>query len=119
MENPSTLLVVYDLQISKEFYINLLGLELIEEQKDCLKLRAGSHHIFMFQGDNKAVPYEHGYSANSTLVFTVENLDEKTQQLKSHGVPFVHEQPNQNKWGRYAGFKDPSGIVHELMEFCM
>jgi hypothetical protein len=28
----------------------------------------------------------------------------------------VHQTPNENQWGRYAAFKDPSGIVHEIFE---
>jgi len=51
------------------------------------------------------------------LVLTVSNLDEKINELKSKGVVFVHKSPNENRWGRYAAFKDPSGIVNELMEF--
>ena len=72
----------------------------------------------MFQSGMESIEYEHGYNANSTLVFTVQNLDEKIRNLKSKGVVFVHESPNQNRWGRYSAFKDPSGIVHEVMEFC-
>ena len=71
----------------------------------------------MFQGSKEMIEYQHGYNANSSLVFSVENLDEKIAKLKSEGVIFVHHTPNQNRWGRYAAFKDPSGIVHELMAF--
>jgi len=118
MDNPSTLLVVHNLQISKDFYVNVLGFEIIEEFEDCVKLKIGSHEVFMFQSGIESIEYEHGYNANSTLVFTVRNLDKKIIELKSKGVFFVHKSPNENKWGRYAAFKDPSGIVHELMEFC-
>ncbi|MBC3767137.1 VOC family protein [Neptunicella marina] len=117
MENPSTLLVVYNLQISKDFYVNVLGLEVIEEFAGGVKLNIGNHEVYMFQGGMESIEYEHGYNANSTLVFTVEDLDKQIEELKSKGVVFVHKSPNQNKWGRYAAFKDPSGIVHELMEF--
>ena len=117
MENPSTLLVVHNLNISKEFYVNVLGLELMEEHNDCLKFNIGHHIVFMFQSGMESIEYEHGYNANSTLVFTVQNLDNKIKELKSKGVVFVHESPNENRWGRYAAFKDPSGIVNELMEF--
>ena len=118
MESPSTLLVVHNLHASKEFYVNVLGFELIEEHSDCLKLNIGHHKVFMFQGTMESIEYEHGYNANSTLVFTVQNLDEEIKNLKAKGVVFVHESPNQNKWGRYSAFKDPSGIVLEVMEFC-
>ena len=117
VDSPSTLLVVKDLHISKEFYVKVLELDLIEEHSDCLKLKSGHHKVFIFQGATDTVEYEHGYNANSTLVFTVCNLDETIKKLKSKGVVFIHESPNKNRWGRYAAFKDPSGITHELMEF--
>ena len=117
MNNPSTLLVVYDLLVSRDFYVEILGLNLIEEHEDCIKLRSGSHNVFMFQGTMKAIDYQHGYNSNSSLVLTVNDLDEKIDELKSKGVVFIHDSPNENRWGRYAAFKDPSGIVNELMEF--
>ncbi len=117
MYNPSTLLVVQDLLISKKFYVDVLGLILVEEYEDSLKLKIGSHTVFMFGGAMAAINYEHGYNSNSSLVLTVSNLDEKIEELKLKGVVFVHKSPYENKWGRYAAFKDPSGIVNELMEF--
>jgi len=117
MNNPSTLLVVKNLTASKIFFVEVLGLELTEEHEDCIKLKAGQHVIILFQGDSESIEYNHGYNANSTLVFSVDDLDEKIEQLKSKGIVFVHQTPNQNRWGRYAAFKDPSGIVHELMEY--
>jgi predicted enzyme related to lactoylglutathione lyase len=117
MDNPSTLLVVHDLLVSRDFYIDVLGLTLIEEYEDSLQLKTGSHSVFMFQGTMAATSYEHGYNSNSSLVLTVSNLDEKITELKSKGVVFVHKSPNKNRWGRYAAFKDPSGIVNELMEY--
>lgn len=117
MGNPSTLLVVHDLLVARDFYVDVLGLDLVEEYEDSLKLKSGAHNVFVFQGTMEATSYEHGYNSNSSLVLTVSNLDEKITELKSMGVVFVHEFPNENRWGRYAAFKDPSGIVNELMEF--
>jgi len=116
MENPQTLLVVNNLKLSKIFYLNVLGLKLIEEYDDCIKLESGQHKIILFQGSKTGVDYDHGYHSNSTLLFTVKNLDSKIKYLKSHGVNFIHQTPNENRWGRYAAFKDPSNIVHELFE---
>ena len=116
MQSPATLLVVDNLEISKEFYVSILGLEIVEELTDCIKLSIGHHNVYMFQVTMTSVDYQHGYHANSTLLFTVKNLSDEIKRLKSQGVVFVHQSPNQNIWGRYAAFKDPSGIVHELME---
>jgi len=117
MKNPATLLVVSDLQISKQFYIEVLGLELIEEFSHSLKMKSGNHTFIMFQGSKEAVDYEHGYNASSTIVFPVENLDIAIKKLSDNSVEFIHESPNQNQWGHYIAFKDPSGIAVEVMEW--
>lgn len=117
MNNPVTLLVVENLQTSKLFYLDVLGMTLREDNHNCIKLSIGQHQVLMFEGSEPSVDYRHGYNANSTLVFAVENLADKIEELKTKGVVFVHKSPNENKWGRYAAFKDPSGIIHELMEF--
>ncbi len=117
MENPSTLLVVHDLLVSRDFYVGLLGLQIVEEHEDSIMLKSGSHNVLMFQGTMPATNDEHGYNSNSSLVLTVKNIDEKINELKSKGVVFIHQSPNENRWGRYAAFKDPSGIINEIMEF--
>ncbi|WP_272149758.1 VOC family protein [Tenacibaculum aiptasiae] len=116
MENISTLLVVQNLKASLVFFVDVLGLTLEEENEDSIKLKCGQHSVIMFQGTMMSVEYEHGYNSNSTLLITVTDLDKKIAELKSKGVIFIHTTPNENKWGRYAAFKDPSGIVHELFQ---
>ena len=60
MDNPSTLLVVQDLLISKKFYVDVLGLILVEEYEDSLKLKSGSHNVFMFGGAMEAITLNTG-----------------------------------------------------------
>lgn len=116
MGNISALLVVKDLKASLDFYVNLLGFTLEERNEDSIKLSCDQHTVIIFQGTMMSVEYEHGYNSNSTLLITVTDLDKKIAELKSKGVIFIHTTPNGNKWGRYAAFKDPSGIVHELFQ---
>jgi len=101
---------------SVDFFVNVLSFSIVENYPDCVKLKYGLQQVIMFQGTLDTVDYKHGFNANSTLLITVSNLDDKIQELKSKGVNFIHKTPNQNRWGRYSAFKDPSGIVHELFE---
>jgi|GEM_PF-943963 len=112
-----TLLVVDDLQIAKNFYVTVLEMTLLEETENGIKLALGTHHILLFEGDGMAVEYQHGVQANSNLVIEVANLDAKLAQLKHLNIPILHAEPGLNKWGRYSAFKDPSGIVHELIQY--
>ncbi|WP_448548816.1 VOC family protein [Thalassotalea fusca] len=117
MKNPATLLVVSNLQASKKFYLDVLNFELVEEFTHSLKMKLGNHTFIIFQGSKDAADYEHGYNASSTVVFPVENIDEAINRLSANKVEFIHSSPNQNQWGRYIAFKDPSGIVFEVMEW--
>lgn len=117
MNIQATLLVVNDLATSSAFYQEALGANIIEEYSDSIRFSLGEHHLYMFEGTLDSKEYNHGYNANSTLIIGVDNLDKRIEELKDMGVEFVHKTPNSNRWGRYAAFKDPSGIVHELMEF--
>ncbi len=116
MENVSTMLVVSNLKMAKQFYVNVLGLTLCSEHSDRMHLRVGGYEIVIFQGHGPAIESKHGSDANSTIIFTTKNLDRKVETLKLKGVKFLHDTPNINEWGRYCAFKDPSGIVHELFE---
>ncbi|WP_448564904.1 VOC family protein [Thalassotalea ganghwensis] len=117
MISPSTLLVVNDLTESKRFYTQVLGFKVEEAYPERVRLSYGGHHVFMFQGTAGAVDYDHGVNANETLILPVSDLDAKIRQLKALGVCFIHQVPSENPWGRYAAFKDPSGIVLEIMQF--
>lgn len=111
-----TLLVVNDLQIAKDFYLNVLDMSLIEETQNGIKLALGSHQILLFEGESMAVEYQHGIQANSSLVIEVTDLDAKLVQLTQLNIAILHSEPGENKWGRYSAFKDPSGIVHEFFQ---
>ena len=116
MEIVSTMLVVLDLEESRQFYINILGLKIKSEHSNRICFSVGNHEIVMFQGEGRAIKSKHASDANSTLIFYTNNLDKKITKFKSNGVEFVHETPINKDWGRYAAFKDPSGIVHEIFE---
>ena len=116
MEQAATLLIVKDIIKSRQFYERVLGLKLISIHEGRLHFEYGGHLIVMFQGESDAIAHKHGFDSNSALVFSVEDLDSKINELKSHGVIFIHETPSKNSWGRYSAFSDPSGIIHELIE---
>jgi len=116
MNKLSTMLIVKNLDASTHFFVNVLDFTLEEKYDDCVKLNYGGGTVIIFHGTKDSVEYNHGFDSNSTLVITVSNLDHKITKLKSKGIEFIHQIPGENKWGRYAAFKDPSGIIHELFE---
>lgn len=114
--NPNTLLVVNDLEESIQFYVKVLGLVEVERHSDSAVLMVNQHKVYLFEGTDVAQEYRHAEQANSTLVFNVRSLDSALSWLKSHHVKIVHDDVNENRWGRYIGFVDHSGIIHEIFE---
>ena len=115
-QSAMTLLVVDDLVKAKSFYTHILGMTIIEEFQDGIKLMLGSHPVLLFEGESAGLDYQHGVSANSTLIIEVDCLNTKLAELRKLGLPILHKQPGENRWGIYAAFKDPSGIVHEFFQ---
>lgn len=112
----STMLIVENLAAAKQFYVDVLGLQISKEHPNRVYFLVGDHEVVMFQGDGPAIDYKHAYDASSTLIFTVDDLDKKMAELTSHGVRIVHDEVISQPWGRYCAFADPSGIVHEIFE---
>ena len=110
----STLLIVTDLREAKQFYAGVMGLIPTFESDERLDLDAGGHEIHVFEGEKEAQPYQHSAEASSTLVFYIDDLEEKISELEANGYQFIHR--GENSFARYAAFYGPSGIVHEISE---
>ena len=54
-------------------------------------MKSGANEIIMFEGTNKATEYAHGYNANSSLLFTVDDLDSRIKVMKSFGVLILYK----------------------------
>lgn len=59
------------------------------------------------------------YPSGSTVVlgFQTENLLESMDQLQAKKVSLIHSTPQDFPGGKFIAFRDPSGNVHELLEF--
>lgn len=116
MLKVSTMLIVTDLVQSKRFYVEVLGLVVRQEYSDRVIFDVAGHEVVMFQGDGPAIVSEHACDANSTLIFSVADLEQKLAHFAANGVPLVHDAVVEKPWGRYMAFSDPSGIVHEIFQ---
>ncbi len=110
---------VNDLQKAKEFYGNVLGLEVKELPDMGLELHiAGGNPIFVYPKDKSHTP-----ATFTVLNFPVDNIDAAVTMLTSKGVTF--EQYPEMKTDakgivRYEGrsmawFKDPAGNILSIL----
>jgi catechol 2,3-dioxygenase-like lactoylglutathione lyase family enzyme len=109
---------VNDLQKAREFYGEVLGLEVTEEN-GLLNLHiAGSNPIVVYPKP------DHIPATYTILNFPVDNIDEVVDALRERGVHFEIYYDNQDEKGisrggggpNIAWFKDPAGNILSVIE---
>lgn len=115
---------VNDLSKAKEFYTNVLGLKLDNEEMGLTFQLPGGGKMFVYPKDN------HTPATFTILNFVVDNIDEAVEELVKNGVKFEHyDMPEiktdakgiargiANKMGPdIAWFKDPSGNILSVLQ---
>jgi len=115
---------VNNLKKAKEFYAEILGVE-VEEDEMGLKLKiAGGHSIFVYEKPN------HQPATYTILNFVVTDIDKVVDQLTKKGVKFEHYDSDQMKTDKkgiarglsvnqgpdIAWFKDPAGNFLSVLQ---
>jgi lactoylglutathione lyase len=115
-------IMVKDLDISQDFYQNILGLDLLD------RYHANPEVELAFLGEKKTgqVYVELISEKNDDfsddgkvnhLAFTVDNIEEEVERLKSLEVPFYTDDILElNGKSRYIFFKGPDGEKLELFQ---
>ncbi len=89
---------VYDLEEAREFYSDVLGLDVIEDPMGLRVKVAGGNSIFVYQKD------DHSPAVYTVLHFPVDDIDAVVDELASKGVKF-------NRYDEMAGAQDERGIM--------
>ena len=113
---------VDDLRRAKEFYGEILGLEVIEVPEGLELHIAGGTHVFVYPSDNYTAP------KHTVLNFPVEDIEAAVDELAERGVRMEHyDLPDlkTDERGIFRGdsgpraiawFKDPAGHVLSVLE---
>lgn len=108
------IVAVKDLEISKNFYENTLGLKIIDENPGGVMYASGNTKIFVYPSENA------GTNQANAASWEVDSLEEVVNELKNKGVTFEqYDMPGVTREGdihimgpmRAAWFKDPSGNI--------
>jgi predicted enzyme related to lactoylglutathione lyase len=111
---------VKDINASKQFYSQVLGLE-ISQPMDQLSLHlAGGGRVFLY------VKPDHVPATFTVLNFSVTDLEKTMEELKRHGVQFIVYKENgfetddqgifHGEGPKIAWFKDPSNNILSILE---
>lgn len=113
-------IVVTDMDKALDFYDNLLGFDILSVKYYPpvvpLKTEGAISNIALHQSAEKLASKEYPDGTQTFLVIKVDNLASAMNYLKDKGVEFIHNTPQQAAIGIYAAFKDPFGLIHELVE---
>ena len=117
MKYTSTLIAVADMEISKQFYHDVLGLEIVADFGDNVTLDGGIALQTMntwktfIRTDNVVLPNNAG-----ELYFEEEDMDTFCDHLKKFDICYVHPL-FEHRWGqRVVRFYDPDKHIIEVGE---
>lgn len=118
----AVVLIVTDLERSRDFYTGPLGMEMAGGDEDAVVFRTEPGGMLILLSHRRAdvllgpdnVDHGVAVAARSYNVAEVENVDDACESLTSRGVEFFRE-PENHPWGiRTAFFRDPDGHVWEI-----
>lgn len=106
---------------AKEFYGQILGLELDNDEMGLSFKLPGGGSIFVYAKD------DHKPATYTALNFVVDNVDESLEALASKGVAFEHYEGmtdekgvarglSRNQGPDIAWFKDPAGNILSILQ---
>ena len=117
MEYKSTLLAVKEMDVSKQFYQDVLGMEVVADFGENVTLDGGvvlqtlDTWKSLTQKDNVTLPNNAG-----ELYFEEDDMDEFCDHLKSFDICYVHKLM-EHRWGqRVVRFYDPDKHMIEVGE---
>ena len=115
-KDASANIAVKNLEVSKKFYEDTLGLTQVgAEGEELLVFKSGNTTIYVYQSQNA------GTNQATTLTWVVgEDIEDIIRELKTKGVTFEHyDMPDMTREGdvhvfgdmKVAWFKDPDGNI--------
>ena len=93
-----------DLDNSRRFYGDLLGLPVLRQEEWGVMVQAGEVQLFLHPADDVDQLRQ-----RLEMTFDVDNVDDVITELRARGVP-VLEEPSDRDWGdRDGAVEDPDG----------
>lgn len=116
-------IICSDYEISKEFYVEKLGFEIIREiyreerQSYKLDLKIGESQIelFSFPNSPKRPSYPEACGLRH-LAFEVDDIEEAVKELKGKNIQVEEVRIDEYTGKKFTFFNDPDGLPLELYE---
>lgn len=113
-------ILVPDMDKAREFFKKL---GFVERSERYLPLDMPLGHpdksfgfMLHFREGTEALHYNTANDEHIVILFKTDNLDSALDDMKKAGVETVQNKIQESELGRYISFRDPFGMVYELME---
>jgi len=116
MKLGKIMIFVSDITEAKRFYRDVLGFPVKSEADNRIDFTHEGCDFIAFKCEKDAVIKDYSNVARSVFVFEVDSIEKALNDLRVRGVSFLHDEPAENEFSRYAAFSDPFGNVHEIFE---
>ena len=116
MKLGKIMIFVSDLTEARTYYRDILGFPLKLETENRLEFVHEGCDFIAFKCARNAAVEDYANVARSVFVFEVDSIETSMSDLRERGVNFLHAEPAENEFSRYAAFSDPFGNVHEIFE---
>lgn len=116
MKLGKIMIFVSDIKEAKRFYRDVLGFPVKSETAVRLEFAHDGCDFIAFKCEKNAAVEDYSIVARSVFVFQVDSIEKALIDLRGRGVNFLHDEPAENEFSRYAAFSDPFGNVHEIFE---
>lgn len=108
------IIAVQDITEAREFYEDILGLDLVDEGPDGILYKSGEGKLFLYESPNG------GQNPATSAAWAVDDVEACVDELKSKGVSFERYDDMPVEWQgdlavsgdmKSAWFKDPDGNI--------
>ncbi len=107
---------VTSIDAAREFYLNKLGLELLEDSGNFFAAKAGAVRFSFFAGYEKPEVSEDPKTGVS-LIFRVDDLENYSKELKLKGILPLGDVIDIPNFHKFLEYEDPDGNVFFLAEY--
>ena len=106
---------VSDLGQALDFYTQALGYKVKARYGSCIAQLHGPGATLVIQ--EMEAGQESPDRPCTVLAFQTEDIAESMAQVVAAGGTLLNDRPQPCPVGIYIGFKDPAGVLHELLQF--
>jgi catechol 2,3-dioxygenase-like lactoylglutathione lyase family enzyme len=107
---------VTDIAKSKSFYVEQLGLTLLDEKPNFMALKIGDLRLSFFGGHKSSSDTSEEFIGTS-IVLATENIEQTKELLISRGITLHQDIVNANNYLKFIMLKDPDGLIVEIAEY--